>query len=330
MSEALPGPIAREPSPAVTLRSLPSPVPGAPVRRAGEARRIWRRFRRHRMAIAGTAGILLVLAFVVVGSLLIPERRSLYNDIANRMSPPSLEHPFGTDNTGRDTMARVIYGGQISLGIGLVAAVLSMTLGLFIGAPAGYYGGWLDGILMRLTEAMLVIPRLFLLILLAKILGGSVPPLVLFGRSLSPSVVVVVGVIGVTSWMPQARVIRGAVLSLRATEFITAARCVGARDRRIVLRHLLPNLIGPMTVSLTLAVAQSVLTEAYASFLGLGVQAPTPSWGNMLDRATQYLELAPWLWLFPGLMIIFTVMSINFLGDGLRDALDPQSRTQRG
>ena len=130
--------------------------------------------------------------------------------------------------------------------------------------------------------------------------------------------------------MSPARVIRGSVLSLRTTEFITAARCVGATNRRIIFRHLVPNLVGPLTVSLTLAVAQSVLTEAYASFLGLGVQAPTPSWGNMLDRATQYLELAPWLWIFPGLMIIFTVMSINFLGDGLRDALDPQSRTQRG
>jgi peptide/nickel transport system permease protein len=306
------------------------PAPDRKDHYTGEAIRIWRRLRRHRMAIAGMVGVSFILAFVIIGTLLIPERRSLFNDITNRMSPPTWEHPFGTDNTGRDTLARVVYGGQISLGIGLVSAALSMVLGLIIGAPSGFYGGWLDGILMRITEAMLVIPRLFLLILLARIFGDKVPPLELFGRTLSPSVVVVVGVIGVTSWMSPARVIRGSVLSLRTTEFITAARCMGATNRRIIFRHLVPNLIGPLTVSLTLAVAQSVLTEAYASFLGLGVQAPTPSWGNMLDRATQYLELAPWLWIFPGLMIILTVMSINFLGDGLRDALDPQSRTQRG
>lgn len=312
-----------------TLEQATAIVPGRRSR-AGQATRIWRRFRHHRMAIVGMAGILLVLLFVVLGSALIPERAALYNNLEARMSPPSLAHPFGTDNTGRDTLARSIYGGQISLGIGVVSAVLSMVLGLMIGALAGYYGGWVDGLLMRATEALLVIPRLFLLILLAKIFGASVAPLVLFGRTIAPSVVVVVGVIGITSWMSQARVTRGSVLGLRATEFITAARCIGASDRRILFRHLLPNLIGPTTVSLTLTVAQSVLTEAYASFLGLGVQAPTPSWGNMLDRATQYLELAPWLWIFPGLMIIFTVMSINFLGDGLRDALDPQSRTQRG
>ncbi len=308
-------------------------VVGAALRqppRISERQRIWRRFRRHRMAVFGMVGLGLILLLVIGGSILIPEQRTLYNDLANRMSPPTWEHPFGTDNTGRDTFARVIYGGQISLGIGLVSAVLSMVLGLVIGSISGFYGGWAESILMRMTEAMLVIPRLFLLILLAKIFGQSVPPAVILGRTISPSVMMIVVVIGLTSWMQQARVVRGAVLSLKATEFITAARSVGSSNSRIVTRHLVPNLIGPITVAVTLGVADSILTEAYASFLGLGVQPPTASWGNMLDRATQYLSLAPWLWLFPGLMIILTVMSINFLGDGLRDALDPRSRTEKG
>jgi peptide/nickel transport system permease protein len=282
------------------------------------------------MAMAGMIGVVLVVAFVVIGSMLIPEKRAMQNDLERRLNGPSLSHPFGTDNTGRDTLARSVYGGQISLGIGIVAAFLAVTVGLFIGASSGYYGGWIDGVLMRCTEAMLSIPRLFLLILLAKVMGTSLQPVMFLGRALSPSVLVIIIVVGLTSWMSSARIIRGTIISLRSDEFVIAARCLGASDRRIITRHLLPNLVGPMTVAVTLGVAESVLMEAYASFLGLGVQAPTPSWGNMLDRAVQYLEVAPWLWFFPGFLIVATVMSINFLGDGLRDALDPRSRSQRG
>ncbi|MBN1316551.1 MAG: ABC transporter permease [Anaerolineales bacterium] len=295
----------------------------------GELRRIWKRFRHHRMAMVGMLGVLFIVGFVLLGSILLPESSSTDVNLDVQLSAPSFHHPFGTDNTGRDQLARMIYGGQISLSIGILSAIFAMLLGLLIGTLAGYFGGWLDSILMRFTEAVYVIPQLFLLILLAKIAANSMSRVTLFGRFFSPSVVTIVLVIAFTSWMMQARLIRGEVLSLRSSEFVVAAQCLGASDRRIILFHILPNLVGPATVAVTLGVAQAVLMEAYASYLGMGVQAPTPSWGNMLNRAIQYVTVAPWLWFFPGLMLSLMVMSINFLGDGLRDALDPRSRTQR-
>jgi peptide/nickel transport system permease protein len=244
-----------------------------------------------------------------------------------RLSSPSAEHPFGTDTTGRDILARTIYGGQISLLIGMTAVILESILGILIGALAGYYGGKIDSILMRFTEAMLNIPEIFLLLVMAKFFGGKIPTVDILGRAFSGSVIVIVVIIGLTSWMYLARIVRAEFLSLKENEFILAARATGTSNLEIIFLHILPNSIAPIVVSATLGVANAILAEAYISFLGLGVQPPTATWGNMLDGANNYIETAPWMWFFPGLLILLTVLSINFLGDGLRDALDPRSRT---
>jgi peptide/nickel transport system permease protein len=242
------------------------------------------------------------------------------------LNSPNATHLFGTDTVGRDILARTIYGGQISLIIGLTAVLIETLVGILVGALAGYFGGTLDSILMRVTEAMLNIPEIFLLIVMAKYFGGKIPDLTLLGRTYSGSVVVIVVIIGLTSWMYLARIVRAEFLSIKENEFILAARATGTPNSQIIFRHILPNSIAPIVVSATLGVANAILAEAYISFLGLGVQPPTATWGNMLDGANNYLETAPWMWFFPGLLILLTVLSINFLGDGLRDAMDPRSR----
>jgi peptide/nickel transport system permease protein len=311
-------------------------VTGIPV--LGPWQMAWRRFRKHTAALMALGGIILVLLYIWFGGMLFArgmcaptgkyvtaEAYANCNDTSIKLQPPSRAHPFGTDSIGRDILARTIYGGQISLSIGLFAAIVEVIVGVLIGAVAGYFGGWLDDLLMRITEAMLIIPSLFLLIVLAKTLGGRVPPFELFGRSFSGSVVVIIFVIGFTSWMYLARIVRANVLSLKEMDYISASRALGVSDARIILKHLLPNTIAPIIVSATLGVANAILSEAYVSFLGLGVQTPTASWGNMLDSAVKYIQSAPWLWFFPGLLIMLTVLCINFIGDGLRDALDPRS-----
>ena len=285
----------------------------------------WRRFRRHKMAMFGVCLLIGIILYVIGGAFVFSEKYANRNDLSIRLSPPSREHPFGTDGTGRDILARTIYGGQISIIIGLCAVVVSVTVGVLVGAIAGYYGGLIDAILMRFTEAMFNIPQLFLLIVLAKFLSGKVPTFELLGRSFSGSVVVIIGVIGVTSWMYLARIVRASFLALKEWEFVTAARCVGVKDFGLIFRHILPNSIAPIVVSATLGVAGAIINEAYVSFLGLGVQAPTATWGNMLDQAYHHLDTEPWMWFFPGMLILLTVLSINFLGDGLRDALDPRA-----
>jgi peptide/nickel transport system permease protein len=289
------------------------------------ARLAWRRFRRHRMAMIGMILLLSLVAYVTLGTLFYSEKDANRNDLRGRLEAPSAQHPFGTDGTGRDILARTIYGGQISIIIGLLAVLMSMTVGVVVGALAGYYGGMTDSVLMRLTEAMFNIPQLFLLIILSKMLAGKVPTFTVLGRSFSGSVIVIVVVIGVTSWMLLARIVRANYLSLREREFITAAECLGIPNRRIIFRHILPNTVAPIVVAATLGVAGAILAEAYISFLGLGVQPPTATWGNMLDQAYHHLESEPWMWFFPGTLILLTVLAINFLGDGLRDALDPRS-----
>ena len=285
----------------------------------------WRRFRRHKMAMLGVCLLTGTILYVIVGAFVFSEKYSNYNDLPIKLSPPSREHPFGTDGTGRDILARTIYGGQISIIIGLCAVVISVGVGVLVGAIAGYYGGLIDAILMRFTEAMFNIPQLFLLIVLAKFLSGKVPTFELLGRSFSGSVIVIIGVIGVTSWMYLARIVRASFLALKEWEFVTAARCVGVKDFSLIFRHILPNSIAPIVVAATLGVASAIINEAYVSFLGLGVQAPTATWGNMLDQAYHHLDTEPWMWFFPGMLILLTVLSINFLGDGLRDALDPRA-----
>jgi peptide/nickel transport system permease protein len=287
----------------------------------------WRRFRRHKPAILGIAVLILLFLYAFGSSLFISEASANHNDTGLALRAPSASHPFGTDPIGRDILARTIYGGQISLLIGLTAVVVETGLGILVGALAGYYGGVIDSLLMRITEAMLNIPEIFLLIVMAKYFGGKIPSIDVLGRTLSGSVVVIVVIIGLTSWMYLARIVRAEFLSLKENDFVMAARATGTPNREIIFRHILPNSIAPILVSATLGVANAILAEAYISFLGLGVQPPTATWGNMLDGANNYIESAPWMWFFPGLLILLTVLSINFLGDGLRDALDPRGRT---
>lgn len=287
----------------------------------------WRRFRRHKMALFGTVIIVLLIIYSFGGALIFTEAYSNHTETGLRLNGPSASHPFGTDTVGRDLLARTIYGGQISLLIGLTAVLIETIVGVLIGALAGYYGGLLDSILMRITEAMLNIPEIFLLIVMAKFFGNKIPNVTMLGRTFSGSVVVIVMIIGLTSWMYLARIVRAEFLSIKENEFILAARATGTSNSQIIFRHILPNSIAPIVVSATLGVANAILAEAYISFLGLGVQPPTATWGNMLDGANSYLETAPWMWFFPGILILLTVLSINFLGDGLRDALDPRSRS---
>jgi len=317
------------------LTGLPD---GAAVRVLSPGQLAWQRFRRHKMAMAG----LIVLAglFVYVfaagaflsrgmcaplGRELSGEAFANCNDTGIKLQAPSAAHPFGTDTIGQDILARTIYGGQISLLIGVSAALIEVILGTIVGSIAAYYGGWVDNVLMRFTEAMLNIPSLFLLIVAAKFLGGTIPELTLLGRTFSSSVVVIIVIIGCTSWMYLARIVRANILSLKEQDFISASRCLGVSNARMIVTHLLPNTLAPVIVTATLGIANAILSEAYVSFLGLGVKPPTASWGNMLENSYRYLESAPWLWVFPGLFVLITVLGVNFVGDGLRDALDPRS-----
>ena len=286
----------------------------------------WRRFRRHKMAIFGSIVLFLMMVYAFGGMLVFSEAESNRTDTGLRLQPPSLAHPFGTDTVGRDILMRTIYGGQISLLIGLTAMLVELVFGITIGALAGYFGGKLDSFLMRITEAVLVIPQIFLLLVMAKYFAQSIPNINFLGRTFSGSVIVIIFVIGLTSWPYLARIVRAQFLSIKENDFILAARATGTSTVDIIFRHILPNSIAPIIVASTLSVAAAITLEAYISFLGLGVRPPTATWGNMLEGAYNYVESAWWLWFFPGILIALTVLSINFLGDGLRDALDPHSR----
>jgi peptide/nickel transport system permease protein len=286
----------------------------------------WRRFRRHKMALFGIITLILIILYAFGGSFIFSEAYSNHNETGNMLQSPSRAHPFGTDTIGRDILARTIYGGQISILIGLTAMLVEVIFGVSIGALAGYFGGKLDSILMRITEAILVIPQIFLLLVMARYFSSTIPNIKFLGRTFSGSVLVIIFVIGITSWPYLARLVRAQFLSVKENDYILAARATGTSTKDIILRHVLPNSIAPIIVSATLSVAAAITLEAYISFLGLGVRPPTATWGNMLDGAYNYIESAWWLWFFPGLFIALIVLSINFLGDGLRDALDPHSR----
>lgn len=287
----------------------------------------WRRFRRDKMALVGVVVLCLLFLYAFGGSLFVTEKYANHNDTKLAYDPPSPEHPFGTDAIGRDILARTIYGGQISLLIGLTAVMVEVMVGVLVGAIAGYFGGAVDAILMRFTEAMINIPQIFLLIVMSKFFGGKIPDIELFGRDFSGSVVVIILILGLTSWMYLARIVRAEFLSIKEHDFILVAKATGTPTYQIIFRHILPNSIAPIVVSATLGVANAILSEAYISFLGLGVQPPTATWGNMLEGSYDKLDSAPWLWAFTGSLIVLTVLSINFVGDGLRDALDPRGRT---
>jgi peptide/nickel transport system permease protein len=254
-----------------------------------------------------------VAAVAAVGPLLLPDPLAQPCVLTCRNLPPSLEHPFGTDDLSRDILSRVAWGGRISLAVGFLAVALSATLGAATGLVAGYWGGAVDGILMRLVDAALAIPRLFLLLLVLAV-WEQVPMAVL------------IVLIGVTGWFGTGRLVRGEVLRLRAEPYVRAAEALGASRGRILVRHLLPNTAGPLLVAATLGVGDVILLEAGLSFLGLGVQPPTPSWGGMILDAKSVLVAAPWAGIFPGLAVVITVLATNLFGDALRDAVDPQGR----
>jgi len=278
---------------------------------------VWRQFRRHPGAIAGFV-ILSIIVIAILMAPLSPYDPTITN-VRDKLLPPSLAHPMGTDPLGRDLFTRVLYGGRVSLTVGLLVMFISLLIGVPIGAIAGYYGGLVDNVLMRFTDAMLSFPSLFVLILLSALLRETKIPFLKSG-----SLFTIALVIGILSWMTVARLVRAAFLSLREMEFVTAARCIGASNPRIIWRHILPNATGPIIVEATLEVGYAIMEESGLSFLGFGIQPPTPSWGNLLNNAQRRMTSHPWLAIFPGLMIFFTIIAINYIGDGLRDALDPR------
>ena len=271
----------------------------------------WRQFRRHIPALTSVVVLGLLLAVCFAAPLIAPYKFDTI-ELRNARQPPSLKHLMGTDELGHDQFTRVLFGGRISLVIGLTAALVGTAFGTLMGALAGYYGGRLDNLLMRFTDIAFSIPTLPLLIVIGAFTKSSLPIMVL--------------VIGGLSWMATARVVRGSVLSIKQQDFITAARMIGAPDSHIIIYHILPNILGPIVVGATLGVGGAIITESALSFLGLGVQPPTPSWGNMLHDSQATMASKPWLTIFPGLAILITVLCINFIGDGLQDALDPTQR----
>lgn len=269
---------------------------------------LWQRLRRNRMAMAGAAIVLVMFLLALLASWIGRDPGAI--DIAHRLQPPGFAYPLGTDDLGRDVLVRILYGARISLLVGFVAVGIATFIGILLGAMAGYYGRWIDALIMRFVDIMLCFPAFFLILAVIAFL--------------KPSIWNIMIIIGLTSWMGVARLVRAEFLSLRERDFVLAAQAIGARDARIIFRHILPNAISPVLVSATLGVAGAILTESALSFLGIGVQPPTPSWGNMLIAGKQTLGTAWWLSVFPGLAILITVLGYNLLGEGIRDAMDPR------
>jgi peptide/nickel transport system permease protein len=270
---------------------------------------VWRRFKKHKLAMAGLYILLFMYAVAIFAPLLATQSYETV-DPPNKLKPPSREHLMGTDNIGRDVFSRVVWGSRISLSVGFVAAAVAVTLGVIVGSTAAYLGGRVDDILMRFTEVVMAFPTFFLLLTIVSIVERSIFNIML--------------VIGFTSWPSLARMVRGQILSLREQEFTEAARALGASDARIIFRHILPNAMAPVIVSTTMRIGGAILSESSLSFLGLGVPEPYPSWGSILNAGRTYLLQAPWITTFPGILIFLTVLAFNYVGDGLRDALDPR------
>ena len=277
---------------------------------------VWRRFRRHPGAMVG-AVILTILIISVTLAGLSPHDPEI-SDIKNRYQPPSWTYPFGTDGLGRDILVRVLYGGRVSLMVGFMVVGITLSIGVPIGAIAGYFGGWIDSVLTKFIDATLSLPALMFMILLAAILRETDLPILKGNSTLTIALV-----LGVLSWPTVARLVRAVFLTFREMEYVTAAKALGASNLRIIISEILPNGLGPIIVESTLGIGYAIMEESTLSFLGFGIMPPTPSWGNLLDNAQEHLSEYPWLAIFPGLMIFLTIISINFIGDGLRDALDP-------
>lgn len=276
----------------------------------------WRRFRRHRLALVGMI-ILVLLALMAIAAPLIAPTTYTHLDFTAILQPPSIHHLMGTDQLGHDVFTQFLYGARYSLFIGLVSTIVLVLIGTIVGSLAGYYGGMVDNLLMRFVDIMLTFPILLLQIAVASELrGGS-------------SITLIIGIIALFSWMGTARLVRGEFLRFRNMEFAEAAKSAGASDARVIFRHILPNAIGPVLVSATLAIGGAIIVESSLSFLGLGVQPPIPTWGNMIGTNQAAAMVAPWLVAFPGFGIVLTVLAINFIGDGIRDALDPTAMAKK-
>jgi peptide/nickel transport system permease protein len=269
----------------------------------------WRRFRRNRLAASGAFTVLAIVAVALLAPLVAPYEPTAI-DIDNILSPPSARHLLGTDELGRDVLSRMVFGSRISLSVGFVAMGIAVSIGIVIGSIAGFYGGRVDSLLMRFVDIMLTFPTFFLILAVIAIL--------------EPSIYTIMVVIGVTGWMDVARLVRAEFLTLKERDFVLAARASGAGSPRLIFRHILPNALSPVFVAATFGVAGAILVEAALSFLGLGVQPPNPSWGNILTSGKDNIEVAWWLSVYPGLAILITVLSYNLVGEGLRDALDPR------
>lgn len=259
----------------------------------------------------------IILLILILGAILAPVLAPYdpSNIMENEIQGPSLRHVFGTDDLGRDIFSRLLYGGRISLSVAVIAVLVSVTIGVLLGSVSGYYGGIIDSVIMRFTDVMLSFPTIFLILAIQSVL--------------SPSIVNVMVVIGATSWMGIARLVRGEFLSIKNKEFVEAARAVGCSNARIIFRHILPNSLPPVIVAGTLGMAGAILTESALSFLGLGVQPPVPSWGNMLMDSQAYLIDAPWMAVIPGIFIVIAVLSLYFVGEGLRESLNPKEKNDR-
>jgi peptide/nickel transport system permease protein len=266
-------------------------------------------YKNHPLIFWGAALVSLLVLTALTAQWIAPYD-PFYQILEDRLLAPSFHHWLGTDQYGRDILSRLIYSSRISLSVGLVAVTIYVFIGTTTGCLAGYYGGWVDGLLMRITDIFLCIPTFLLILMVVAFVG--------------PSIFNIMVVIGLTSWTDVARLVRGEILSLKEREFIQAARVIGMKDSRIILKHLLPNALGPVLVVATLGIGGAILVESSLSYLGLGVQPPTPSWGNMLEEGKEHLTDAWWLITFPGLAILFTVLGYNLLGEGLRDLLDPR------
>ncbi|HEV2357371.1 MAG TPA: ABC transporter permease [bacterium] len=295
----------------MATRSLPrSDVAGAPAARPIR-RPAWRRFRTNGTAIASALFLLLMYTIAAAGPLISPYAPNAV-DIMNTNARPSPAHWLGTDENGRDVLARVIAGARTTMTVGLIAMVIAVAIGACVGSLGGYFGGWVDSVLMRFTDGMMAIPYFFLVLIVVAVFGSSFRNILV--------------VIGLTSWMVVARIVRGDVLRYRGLDFVVAARAVGARTARILVRHIVPQAVPSIIVAATFGVANAILLESALSYLGLGIQAPQASWGNMLSNAQAYVWENPLLPVYPGFLILFTVLAYNFLGDALRDALDPRYR----
>jgi peptide/nickel transport system permease protein len=270
---------------------------------------IWNRFKKNPLSVAGMIVILTLAGIAMFAPFIAPyEPTSI--DVYNVLSAPSISHPFGTDELGRDVLTRMIWGSRVSLKVGFVAVGIAITIGTILGAISGFYGRRIDALLMRFVDIMLAFPTFFLILAVISIV--------------EPSISTIMIVIGLTGWMDVARLVRAEFLTLKERDFISAARAVGVADTRLIFRHIIPNALSPVFVAATFGIAGAILVESSLSFLGLGVQPPDPSWGNILTSGKDNITVAWWLSLFPGIAILITVLSYNLVGEGLRDALDPR------